>query len=331
MTGMSKLRLAALLALSGSAILHVAAMAIAPSRQAPVQIEGSQATEMAALGSSFADLVRAGDRFEPAVPVEHSRLVEAQQPPLETATGSVPPLQPSVTVAASSPVTALAAAPASPAPGLPVPLTKNPEAALPALIRPVTPKSVPPASTPVKPVQAADEPDKLSPAKAARTIEPIQAPAPEPGLQRIPKPKPKPVRKPARNKPDTGQKVANAKIDSKAGSHEGRASAKAAPGGKARSTSKTGATGNAAAANYPGKVYARIARTRQTNSGGRGVAYVRFKVASSGKASSVSVSRSSGNSRVDRAAIAHIKRASPFPKPPAGAQTSFVIPVEFRR
>ena len=36
-------------------------------------------------------------------------------------------------------------------------------------------------------------------------------------------------------------------------------------------------------------------------------------------------------SRVDRAAVAHVKRASPFPKPPAGAQTRFVIPIEFRR
>lgn len=332
MTSLSKLRFAAILALSGSAVLHVAAMALAPHSEVNVQIEGSQATEMAALGSSFADLVKKGDTIEPAkpeddasptVPDNEARPVD----PIKTAA------EPMTTTAESVPVAALAPSPTTPAVASPVPVTNDPESPQPTLMQPVKVDAVAPEPTPVDPTQVARKIAELSPVKPTETIEPLE----EPELKKIPKPAPKPKqvkqprKKPAKKKPASGQKLANSNADNKAGSQQGKDAKKAATSGKTSPKSKSSATGNAAASNYPGKVRSQIARTRQKSAGGRGVAIVSFKVTSSGQAASVSVSKSSGNSRVDRAAAAHVKRASPFPKPPPGAQTRFVIPIEFRR
>lgn len=89
--------------------------------------------------------------------------------------------------------------------------------------------------------------------------------------------------------------------------------------------------GNAAASNYPGKVYAKIRRTRQRSAGGRGTVRVSFSIAGNGGLAGISVAASSGTAAVDRAAVDHIRRAAPFPAPPPGAQTQFVIPIEIRR
>jgi len=308
MTSLSKLRFAAILALSGSAVLHVMAMALAPHSEAVVQIEGSQATEMAALGSSFADLVKQGDNIEPAEPEDEATPTtpDTQMQPVtaDNETRPVDPVttaaEPVTTTAEAVPVTALAPSYTTPMIAAPVPATNDPESPRPALAHPVKPTE-------------------------------------EPELRKIPKPAPKPKqikkvrKKPANKQVASGQKVTNSNIDNKAGSRQGEDAKEAAPSGHNKSKSRSRATGNAAASNYPGKVRSKIARTRQKNAGGRGVAIVSFKVVSGGQATSVSVSKSSGNSRIDGAAMAHIKRASPFPKPPPGAQTRFVIPIEFRR
>lgn len=95
--------------------------------------------------------------------------------------------------------------------------------------------------------------------------------------------------------------------------------------------SKTNAAGDAKASNYPGLVYRKIQRTRQKRVGGRGSVRVRFSISSNGRLAGISVARSSGSSKVDKAALAHIRRAAPFPAPPKGARRSFTIPVEIRR
>lgn len=277
-------------------------------------------------------MVRASDNFEPVTAEDEVRPVEAKPIPVRTATESLQPVEPKMNIAASVPVTALEPLPTSPAIASPVPVTNDTESPQPVLTQPVEPESVAPVPTPVKPQQITEKATEVSPVKATETIEPVEEPKPEPVLEQIPKPKPKPEQKPKpKQKPVSGQKAGNSTADSKAGSQKGKASAKAVPRGNNASKSKSRNTGNAAASNYPGKVYSKIARTRQKNAGGRGVAHVSFQVTSSGKATGVALSRSSGNARVDRAAVAHVRRASPFPKPPAGAKTRFVIPVEFRR
>ncbi|SDW52468.1 energy transducer TonB family protein [Roseicitreum antarcticum] len=81
--------------------------------------------------------------------------------------------------------------------------------------------------------------------------------------------------------------------------------------------------GNAAASNYPGEVLRRIQRVRQARSPARGRVMVAFTVASGGDLTVVSVAQSSGNRALDQLALAHIRRAAPFPAPPPGARRQF--------
>ncbi|MCF2905400.1 TonB family protein [Octadecabacter sp. CECT 8868] len=85
-----------------------------------------------------------------------------------------------------------------------------------------------------------------------------------------------------------------------------------------------------AAANYGNVVMRRISRTRRENTRSRGVAVVSFRVGASGQLASVGIGRSSGDAELDRIAINHVRRAAPFPAPPAGAQTSFSIQFQGR-
>ncbi|WP_461432114.1 energy transducer TonB family protein [Hoeflea alexandrii] len=176
-------------------------------------------------------------------------------------------------------------------------------------------------------------PEMTRPVKPVESLNPVEDPLPVEFA--IPANVPTPVAKPEQPKQPprktAGDTKSKSEVNSKAGTRDGKATAKAASSGKVESRSASASSGNAAAANYPGKVFAKIARTRQRNAGGRGVVHVSFHVSTSGQAVRVAVSRSSGNARVDKAALAHIKRAAPFPRPPSGARTRFVIPIEFRR
>lgn len=85
-----------------------------------------------------------------------------------------------------------------------------------------------------------------------------------------------------------------------------------------------------AAANYGNAVMRRISRTRRENTRSRGVAVVSFRVGASGQLASVGIGQSSGDAELDRIAVNHVRRAAPFPAPPAGAQTSFSIQFQGR-
>ncbi len=85
-----------------------------------------------------------------------------------------------------------------------------------------------------------------------------------------------------------------------------------------------------AAANYGNVVMREISRTRRQNVRARGVATVSFRVGASGQLASVGIGRSSGDADLDRTAVDHIRRAAPFPPPPAGAQTTFSVQFQGR-
>lgn len=324
MTPVSRMRIAAAIALFASSLLHVAAMAISPEFTQDVLVEGSDTEQAATLGSNFADLVKAGDELAP-VETEQSAVVT---PPPET-----PPIKPvEAPRDAAKPVTPATLSAVSPPPFKIEPLqteslvpsspverldTANPELAA----------AQPPTEQPERMDPKTAE-TRVEPVKPAETVTPVEKPKP------VAKPKPKKQEKKKaeqRKKSSAGSSKTKSKINNKSGSQDGKKKATAASSGKSKSNSKSRQSGNAAASNYPGKIYARIARTRQKNSGGRGVAHVSFSVSSSGRAVGISIARSSGNARIDRAALAHVKRAAPFPKPPPGARTRFVIPIEFRR
>lgn len=316
-TSASRLRIVAIVAVLASSLLHVGAMAIAPRLVAEVSVAGSDSEQPAALGSTFADLVRAGDELSP-LQTDQTAVSEpvATPPVMPVETSAVEPVSPASYAAVSTPE-----------------LRVEPSRAE-GLVPPAPPEkreAVKPETVAAQPT-VRPEPVVPKPAQAIKPVETVETVTPMEELARVPTPVAKPKQK-TREKPrktSAGTRAAKSDVNNKSGKQDGKKSAKVASSGKSTKKSASRNAGNAVASNYPGKVYARIARTRQRNAGGRGVAQIRFNISSSGQAVHISVARSSGNTRVDRAAIAHVKRASPFPKPPAGAQTRFVIPIEFR-
>ncbi len=61
-----------------------------------------------------------------------------------------------------------------------------------------------------------------------------------------------------------------------------------------------------------------------------GVAVVSFSINASGQVVGASVSRSAGDPILDADALATVRRAAPFPPPPAGAPQSFAAPLSYR-
>jgi protein TonB len=114
-----------------------------------------------------------------------------------------------------------------------------------------------------------------------------------------------------------------------AGAHaQGRAGA----GGRRRD-----AGGNANASSYQAQVLAHLQRYKSypaaaKSAGIRGVATVRFALSASGSVSSASLVRGSGASVLDQAAVAMVRRASPFPPIPSGlgrSRMDFSAPIRF--
>jgi TonB family protein len=63
--------------------------------------------------------------------------------------------------------------------------------------------------------------------------------------------------------------------------------------------------------------------------GAKGTAKIGFRIDKSGGLETVSLLRSSGQADLDSEGVALVRRASPFPPPPAGTQRSFAIDVAF--
>jgi protein TonB len=57
---------------------------------------------------------------------------------------------------------------------------------------------------------------------------------------------------------------------------------------------------------------------------------VQFTIGDGGRLATVGIARSSGSAQLDRAALAVIERATPFPPPPDGAQRRFSVQIEGR-
>lgn len=133
--------------------------------------------------------------------------------------------------------------------------------------------------------------------------------------------------KPKVTKPKS--KHGNAKRDNTKGAVNGTSrQAKAKTQGTARKASAQ--SGNAAASNYPGQVMRRISRVPKPRVNSRGTAVIRFSISANGGLGRVSVARSSGSAALDKAAIAVIRKAGPFPPPPRGAQRQFSIRIKRR-
>ncbi len=146
------------------------------------------------------------------------------------------------------------------------------------------------------------------------------------------KPKKK-IKKVKPKKKKKKKKVKTAKRDKKKQKKRlaGKRLAALKKGGGARGRQKRKA-GKAAMSNYRGRVQSHLARYKRKVTSSRGIVRVSFSLARSGAVRSVRVVRSSGSGALDRAAIAMVRRASHFPRIPAGGPLSmrFTISINYR-
>jgi protein TonB len=86
---------------------------------------------------------------------------------------------------------------------------------------------------------------------------------------------------------------------------------------------------------YRGVVFGRIAAQKRYPEAAReraphGVAIVSFSIGGSGQLVGASLAQSAGDPILDAEALATVRRASPFPPPPAGAPRNFSAPLSYR-
>jgi protein TonB len=123
--------------------------------------------------------------------------------------------------------------------------------------------------------------------------------------------------------------------DARRGVADGRADGQKEVSG---SSGRTSAAGNAAVSNYPGKVAARLRRSvrgvsRPARSRASSDVLVSFTVNAGGGLGGVRIARSSGSKELDKAALAIVRRAAPFPPiPPQSGRRNwaFTLPLGLR-
>jgi protein TonB len=373
MTRLPPILVAASMALSAG--LHLAALAVLTG-EPPVRQEGGAPAEIAALGSSFADLAAGAipaaapsetapsPRAKPAVrpgpapsdPVRASRVTprpEAPEPPaseaaVARATTADPPPSSAARSAAPPDTRSFEVAPA-PASSHPR-AASAPVASRVAAVSPVAPPSMSEPARPAGPRAAADrrrsttvtQPADAAEARPATPSRPVEAASPEmaarvPVDRRLlaasetaPEASLRPPRRPIPHAAaPAGAPAGNADRSARAGEDAGRREAEAARAAS-RPTDSAATLGNAAASDYPGLVMRHVSRVRRPDVAARGAARVTFSISGSGALAGARLSRSSGSAPLDRAALTVIRRAAPFPQPPAGAPRTFTVEIRGR-
>jgi protein TonB len=299
-----------LIACAGAALmLHGAGLWLSGT-PARIEVAGGAGAMEATLGSSFADMVTGA-----AQPVSESTVTPKRQ-----AEAVVKPVAPQNTPRPDMSRAVIAAVPDA---ETVVPMRHPAE----ALVSADDPAPVPPASAsesaraaPLEAIEARPEMAaglQVSRRPQARPREIEEAAA---------RPSPAPERRETRSRSRQGN---TATRDATRGSVVGTEAATATQQGR-DTARRSDDQGNAAASNYPGAVMRHLARVPRPRAASRGAALVQFSIAAGGGLASVGLARSSGSSRLDRAALSVIERAAPFPAPPAGAQRRFSVRIEGR-
>ncbi|WP_341235241.1 TonB family protein [uncultured Sulfitobacter sp.] len=178
-------------------------------------------------------------------------------------------------------------------------------------------------AAPTAPVTAeAPKPETIT-AEPPETQAPLQSQRPKEKTPEVVKKKPK--KKPVKKVETRG----NAKRNNTKGADAGQnKDAKATTTGQTQKAASQ--AGNAAVSNYPGQVMRRISRVGKPRVKSKGEAVIAFTISASGGLGGVSVARSSGSAALDQAALTLIRKAAPFPKPPAGARRQYTIKIKGR-
>jgi protein TonB len=351
--------------LTFSCLLHAAAALAFLSADPGVLVEGSQDTGLLMLGNAAQDQSAAGEPFPDAMQVTLVTMLAPR--PVETVEAVAVDAIPAETVAAlpvqpepAKPVEAEKVPVEQAAAESPVLDTVEAEEA-PAVVPPAAPvpsiltaNAVSPSAEAVLPVQSV-EPVESEPALAEAVALPESPEKPKAVVKAAVQPAKKaekqpPTHKKAQVEPDDKAKAKAPKAEkvAKQAGSGGKGGADARRGlatGDARGTKteagnggKLTAAGNAAISNYPGKVAAKLKRAARglgasTRGRARGDVRVSFTVIASGDVVGVKVAASSGSPELDKAALAVVRRAAPFPPipPEAGRKSwTFTLPLGVR-
>ena len=196
----------------------------------------------------------------------------------------------------------------------------------------------------VQPIETPRELAAVTPASPTEAVAPVSEELPE--IVEAPKPEPKPERKPEAKPERRAAKIRTALLPRKAekpvtpprgsgeladtkGAEEADAHSEATDPGRGRSLEA--GRGKALSAAYAARVSAKLRRARRgiDDNDARGTAHVAFTIGSGGMISALRLVASSGNGDVDRAALATVQRAAPFPPPPR-SPFPIRVPIEFR-
>ncbi|WP_172676953.1 TonB family protein [Aestuariivita boseongensis] len=270
-------------------------MTLQSGEDAPM-IAGGAAQPVAMLGDSFADLAQG--TVQPAVTEATAERVAAMTRSLaQTRAIETPAVQPK----SASPVHVVP--PEKPGHILiPAPATPAQTTALPQYTEAVRPETVLSALPEITHAPEASVRPAIRPDRQQMTSEAAKRP----------------------------QASGNAERSAKRGTTDGQRAARAATAAP-RADVQTTARANAAASNYPGRVLRKISRVRAPRIQANGAAIIRLSITDSGALSDLSVAQSSGNVRLDEAALKLIINAAPFPPPPEGARRSFSVEVKGRQ
>lgn len=185
----------------------------------------------------------------------------------------------------------------------------------------------------------ADAPPAPSPPPAAVEVEREKAAEPEPEPEPVPVAKPKPVAKKAVTPPKPAPAARPEVTTPAVASGSGTASSSGAESGTgtdARSSAPAWAP--TARMRYEELLFAWMNRHKQypmlaQRRGLQGSGSVRVRIDRDGRVLERSLTRSTGETMLDQAALDMVRRASPFPPVPeeyAGASFEFVAPIEYR-
>lgn len=152
---------------------------------------------------------------------------------------------------------------------------------------------------------------------ASKTLHEVQRPRPKPEPQLSKSPPPEPVT----SKP----------IQKRQPSPHNASAEQSSVGAKSKAPRASASTGNVL--NYASRVRAKVSGHVPRSGAGKGSVVVSFGVTTSGGLSFARIAKSSGNAATDRAVLAGVRSAAPFPAPPAGASPSqlrFSVSFNFR-
>ncbi len=163
---------------------------------------------------------------------------------------------------------------------------------------------------------------------------PPEKPVEKPVKKKVAAAEPKPEKKPEKkaDKPKTKEKAAKkpevVEEQPKTAKKEKAADGAVASATKLGTKAKSG--GSMSPAAYGKAVMKKIRSTRQKSGAGKGLVLVGFSIGKDGSLAGVQVIKGSGNAKLDKIALDHIRRSAPFQPPPEGAKRDYAYEYEVR-